>query len=99
VIIVQCLEQVGAPHAEALTNEQKKARAQAVMRRWWPDADVNDLDIAIEAAVNGVKMLKRLGVKLPQPQLTGEEQVNDLLGGFKGSVQPTLPQQPGTGSF
>lgn len=65
VIAVQYVEQIskpGAPGAE-LTNAQKKAEAMRVLKRRWPNANVEEIDQAIEAAVFAVKAL---GLKLPE---------------------------------
>lgn len=82
-IIVQWLEQISAPDVPGappkLTNSEKKERAVTVLKRRWKDADPEDIEIAIEAAVNGVKTLKRMGITLPQVQLSGTDEIDDLL--------------------
>lgn len=74
VIAVQYVEQISKPSdpddLPLLTNEQKKARAMAVIKRRWPDANVEDISAAIEAAVYGVKAL---GVKLPTVTIVGAD--------------------------
>lgn len=73
VIAVQYIEQVSKPDAPGgeskLTNEQKKARAMTVVKRRWPNANVELISEVVEAAVYGVK---QLGGAVPTVKIVGE---------------------------
>ena len=78
MVIVQYIEQISKPdqpgEPDKLTNEQKKAQAFALLKRYWPDANVEEIDQAIEAAVYAAK---HFGVKMPEIQLKGDLDILD----------------------